>query len=46
MFHRKGNLLALKWKDKRDVYILTGIHKADSVCKFEKDLQRSENKKT
>ena len=23
----KGNLLALKWKDKRDVYILTGIHK-------------------
>ena len=37
VFCRKGNLLALKWKDKRDAYILSGIHKAD---KFEKDLQR------
>ena len=36
VFHRKGNLLALKWKDKRDVYILTGIHKADSVVSLKR----------
>ena len=36
VFHRKGNLLALKWKDKRDVYILTGIHKADTVVSLKR----------
>ena len=36
VFHRKGSLLALKWKDKRDVYILTGIHKADSVVSLKR----------
>ena len=36
VFHRNGNLLALKWKDKRDVYILTGIHKADSVVSLKR----------
>ena len=36
VFCRKGNLLALKWKDKRDVYILTGIHKADSVVSLKR----------
>ena len=36
MFHRKGNLLALKWKDKRDLYILTGIHKADSIVSLKR----------
>ena len=36
VFHRKGNLLTLKWKDKRDVYILTGIHKADSVVSLKR----------
>ena len=36
MFCRKGNLLALKWKDKRDVYISTGIHKADSVASLKR----------
>ena len=41
VFHRKGNLLALKWKDKSDVYILTGIHKTDNVV----SLKRKENLK-
>ena len=36
VFCRKGNLLVLKWKDKRDVYILTGIHKADSVVSLKR----------
>ena len=28
VFHHKNNLLALKWMDKREVYILSGLHKA------------------
>ena len=31
VFHRKNNLLALKWMDKREVYILSGLHKATNV---------------
>ena len=31
VFHCKNNLLALKWMDKREVYILTGLHKATNV---------------
>ena len=46
VFHRKGNLLALKWKDKRDVYILTGIHKADSVVSLKRTYKGENNKKT
>ena len=30
-FHHKNNLLALKWMDKREVYILSGLHKATNV---------------
>ena len=29
--HKKNNLLALKWMDKREVYILSGLHKATNV---------------
>ena len=36
VFCRKDNLLALKWKDKRDAYMLTGIHKADSVVSLKR----------
>ena len=36
VFCRKCNLLALKWKGKRDVYILSGIHKADSVVSLKR----------
>ena len=47
MFCRKGNLLALKWKDKRDVYILTGIYKADSVVSLKRTYkgEKKENLK-
>ena len=31
VFHYKYNLLALKWMDKREVYILSGLHKATNV---------------
>ena len=31
IFRRKGNLLALKWKDKREVYVLSAFHKANQV---------------
>ena len=31
VFCHKNNLLALKWMDKRGVYILTGLHKATNV---------------
>ena len=31
VFHRKNNLLALKWMDKREVYIISGLHKATNV---------------
>ena len=31
VFHHKNNLLALKWMDKREVYILSGLHKATNV---------------
>ena len=31
VFHHKNNLLALKWMDKREVYILIGLHKATNV---------------
>ena len=31
VFHCKNNLLALKWMDKREVYILSGLHKATNV---------------
>ena len=31
VFHRKNNLLALKWMDKREVYILCGLHNATKV---------------
>ena len=31
VFHHKKNLLALKWMDKREVYILSGLHKATNV---------------
>ena len=31
VFHRKNNLLALKWMDKREVYILSGLHKVTNV---------------
>ena len=33
VFHCKNNLLALKWMDKREVYILSGLHKATNVIK-------------
>ena len=46
VFHRKGNILALKWRDKRDVYILTGIHKADSVVSLKRTYRGEKNKKT
>ena len=36
VLHRKGNHLTLKWKNKRDVYILAGIHKADSVVSLKR----------
>ena len=39
VFHRKGNILALKRRDKRDVYILTGIHKADSVLSLKRNYK-------
>ena len=31
VFHCKNNLLALKWMHKREVYILSGLHKATNV---------------
>ena len=31
VFHHKNNHLALKWMDKREVYILSGLHKATNV---------------
>ena len=31
VFHCKNNLLALKWMDKREVYILSGLHKATNL---------------
>ena len=31
VFCHKNNLLALKWRDKREVYILSGLHKATNV---------------
>ena len=31
VFHHKNNLLALKWMDKREMYILSGLHKATNV---------------
>ena len=31
VFHCKNNLLVLKWMDKREVYILSGLHKATNV---------------
>ena len=31
VFHCKNNLLAWKWMDKREVYILSGLHKAINV---------------
>ena len=31
VFCHKNNLLTLKWMDKREVYILSGLHKATSV---------------
>ena len=31
VFCPKNNLLALKWMDKREVYILSGLHKATNV---------------
>ena len=31
VFYHKNNLLALKWMDKREVYILSGLHKATNV---------------
>ena len=31
VFCHKNNLLALKWMDKREVYILRGLHKATNV---------------
>lgn len=31
VFRRKNQLLALKWKDKRDVYILSSLHKANNL---------------
>ena len=31
VFCHKNNLLALKWMDKREVYILSGLHKATNV---------------
>ena len=31
LFHHKNNLLALKWMDKKEVYILSGLHKATNV---------------
>ena len=31
VFCHKSNLLALKWMDKREVYILSGLHKATNV---------------
>ena len=33
VFHRKNNLLAPKWMDKREVYILSGLHKVTNVIK-------------
>ena len=31
VFHSKNTLLALKWMDKREMYILSGLHKASNV---------------
>ena len=31
VFYCKNNLLALKWMDKREVYILSGLHKVTNV---------------
>ena len=31
VFCHKNNLLALKWMDKKEVYILSGLHKATNV---------------
>ena len=31
VFYHKNNLLALKWMDKREMYILSGLHKATNV---------------
>ena len=36
VFHHKNNLLALKWMDKREVYILSGLHKATNVISKKK----------
>ena len=36
VFHCKNNLLALKWMDKREVYILSGLHKATNVISKKK----------
>ena len=33
VFHCKNNLLALKWMDKSEVYILSGLHKATNVIR-------------
>ena len=33
VFCSTNNLLALKWKDKREVYILIGLHKATNVIR-------------
>ena len=31
VYHHKNNLLVLKWMDKREVYILSGLHRATNV---------------
>ena len=36
VFHCKNNLLALKWMDKREVYILSGLHKATNIISKKK----------
>ena len=36
VFCHKSNLLALKWMDKREVYILSGLHKATNVISKKK----------
>ena len=36
VFHCKNNLLTLKWMDKREVYILSGLHKVTNVISKKK----------
>ena len=36
VFCHKNNLLALKWMDKREVYILSGLHKVTNVISKKK----------